>query len=105
MKSEKQLPIKMALSIIIVSSLLFTGITFGFGFRIDRNTGDMIINSPLTNQNVDTWSYDPMTEVWGDFWQYYALAGFFGSIAMFVFCLFELEKEIAEDEKKKKVIK
>ena len=99
-KSKKQYPIKFALSLIIVSGLLFTGITFGLGFRINRNTGDMEINTVLDNQGVDTWSYDPMTEVWGDFWQYYALAGFFGSMMMFVYCLFQLDSDIADDEAK-----
>jgi len=98
MKSEKQYPIKLALSLIIVSSILFTALTFGFGFRVNRFTGDMEISTPLDNQAADPWSYDPMPEVWGEFWQYYALAGFFGSMMMFVYLLFQIDGDIAKEE-------
>jgi len=97
-KSKKQYPIKLALSLIIVSGVLFTALTFGFGFRVNRFTGDMEISTPLDNQAADPWSYDPMPEVWGEFWQYYALAGFFGSMMMFVYLLFQIDGDIAKEE-------
>ena len=105
MKSEKQYPIKLALGLIIVSSLIFTTVTFSFGWRVNSVTGEVEINTVLDNQCVDAWSYDPMVEVWGGFWQYYALAGFFGSLMMFVYCLFQLDADIAEEELEKIVQK
>jgi len=104
-KSKKQYPIKLALSLIIVSGVLFTALTFGFGFRINRFTGDMELSTPLDdNQAADPWSYDPMTEVWTGFWRYYAIAGFFGSMMMFVYCLFQIDADIAEKEYQKELL-
>jgi hypothetical protein len=97
MKNEWRVP----LTIIMFSSLIFVAVTFLFGVEIDRNTGDMVITTgELENDNIDRWTYDPMTAVWGKFWRYWCLIGYFGSIGIFSYAWFEYMKDEKEVIKK-----
>jgi hypothetical protein len=81
MKNEWRVP----LSLIICSSMIFTAVTFAFGFRINRITGDFEISN-------DSWNYDPMEIVWGTHWRYYSMVGFYATLGIFVVCWFDWMK-------------
>lgn len=84
----------MPLVLIMFSSLIFTAVTFGFGFRINRITGEMIIDNVMEDDEyIDDWSYDPMVSVWSTYWRYYCMAGYFASIIVFTWCWFDWMKK------------
>jgi hypothetical protein len=83
MKNEWRVPF----TILTFSSLIFTGVTFAFGFTISRTDGSIQINSN------DTWSYDPMEIVWGQYWRYWSLLGFYLSLGIFSYAWFEFMKD------------
>ena len=86
-KSHWQLPF----TIIIMGSLVFTGLTFAMGIHINRNTGEATLVTPLSEE--ESWSYDMMDIVWGEFWRYWALAGYWSTMAVFTYCWFEWKRE------------
>lgn len=88
MKNEWRVP----LTVIMFSSLIFVALTFLFGFEVDRITGEMVITSAVTNTNMDQWTYDPMVAVWGSFWRYWCIAGYFGAISIFSIAWFDFMK-------------
>lgn len=83
-------PWRIPLSLIICSSIIFTAVTFAFGFRINRMTGDFEITNEMMGD--DSWSYDPMEIVWGSHWKYYAMAGFYVNMAIFTWLFFDYLK-------------
>lgn len=85
------------LAIITCSSVLFVGLTFAFGVTVDSRTGQteyqLMTDMRDSGEYLDPWIYDPAVIVWGDFWRYYAMAGYFACIAVFTYCWFEFKKD------------
>lgn len=79
-------PWRVPFTLIMFSSLIFMSITLAVGFRVNRMTGDVEINSN------ETWSYDPMTIEWGDHWKGYCILGYFCALGMFSLAWFDFIK-------------
>lgn len=82
---------RIPLTLIIGSTMILTALTFGLGFNINRKTGEATLVTPLTAD--EQWSYDAMDIVWGEFWRYYAMAGYFATMCVFTFSWFEFRKD------------
>jgi hypothetical protein len=82
MKNEWRVP----LTILIFSSLIFTTLTLAVGFRINRVTGEVEINSN------ETWAYDPMEIEWGAHWKGYCILGFYFALGAFSWAWFDFMK-------------
>lgn len=94
---------KVPLAILIMSSLIFTAATFAFGIKINRMTKETeieIMTELKENGRTDPWSYDPMVIVWGEFWRYWCILGYYGALAVFTVAWFEFMKKEKEQKRK-----
>ena len=91
MKNEWRVP----LTLLMFSSLVFTGVTLMFGVSVNRYTGETEYDMMMALKDddyKDPWVYDPMAIVWGDYWRYWCIAGYYSSLAIFSFAWFEYMK-------------
>ena len=94
---------RVPLTILLFSSMIFTGVTLLIGVSVNRMTGETELEMMLTLKDddyKDPWVYDPMVIVWGEFWRYWALIGYYGALAVFSYSWFEFMKWEKQNEKK-----
>ena len=83
---------RIPIVILISSSIIFVCLTMTFGVKINRNTGEAVMTMEMNDSDMDSWSYDPMVIVWGEFWRYWCILGYFGSLGIFSLFWFEYMK-------------
>lgn len=83
---------RIPIAVLVFSSLIFISVTLLFGIEINRFTGETVYQIEFDDGMKDPWVYDPMTEVWGSFWRYWCILGYFCSLGIFSLFWFEYEK-------------